>query len=149
MLFHCGCSAVQVRPHFPLLQTYLLNLEGGGQYRQLQHSIYYTNYNYGEHLHLPFLLMGKYRNSGKKISSVLSLIVCKPSLECTRILQWNWYFRNLTRGKGWLCSLYETWGCFFLFFFSCWKAFEILGSLLTPLFLTFVSAFLWAFSTYW
>lgn len=80
-MFYCSIS----RPHFQLLRTCLISREAA------PHSIYYANYNYGELLHLPLLLMGKYRKSGKKISSVMRLIVGKPSLECTRILQWNWY----------------------------------------------------------
>lgn len=36
---------------------------------------------------------------GKKISSLPSPIVRKSLLECTRILQWNWYLRNLSGGK--------------------------------------------------
>lgn len=44
-------------------------------------------------------LMGKYRNSGKKISSVLSLTFFKSSLERTRILQENWYLRHRFREK--------------------------------------------------
>lgn len=43
--------------------------------------------------------MSKYRNTGKITSGVLSLIVFTSSLECTRILECNWYLSHLFREK--------------------------------------------------
>lgn len=89
------------------------------------YSVYSANYNYGEHLHLRFLLMGTCRNSEEKISCVLSLIVFKSSVECTRILEWNWHLINLFREK----MNYVHFVKYEAVLFFCWKAFEILCSI--------------------
>lgn len=49
------------------------------------------------------------------------------------------------QGKDRLCLLWETWGCVVFFFLRFWKAFEIYAQLLIPVFLTFLSAFLWTY----